>query len=128
MKKENSSILDRLNPTEPDEATYQQDGEYKAFGVSRHAVSMNCILRTGNQIGIAWSLYSDASYDPEHGIVVEFSHKTVALKGLNLLALYQFMLGNRVTFIAEADRATARLMPQDVPVIVEILIVQQADA
>ena len=71
MKTEPKSILDRFNQSESEEAVYQQDGDYKAFGVSRHAVSLNCISRTGKQFGISWSLYSDARFDGSVPIIVE---------------------------------------------------------
>ena len=109
---ESPSILDRFN-NEPEEAVYYADGDYKAFGVSRHAVSLNCISKDGNQTGISWSLYCDARFDPSIGIEVEFTHKLVSIRGQRLLPLYQYILGNRVTFIAEADRATVKLESQE---------------
>jgi hypothetical protein len=124
MKTESPSILDRFNQSESEDAVYQQDGDYKAFGVSRHAVSLNCISRTGKQCGVSWSLYSDVTYVPEEGVVVEFSHKVVTIKGEHLLSLYQFILGNRVTFVAEADRATAKLNSQNDEPVVSMLIVE----
>jgi hypothetical protein len=110
MKSESTSILDRFNQNE---AVYQSDGDYKAFGISRQAVSLNCISRDGNQVGISWSLYSDARYDPAEGVVIEFSHKVVKIQGHNLLSLYQYVLGNRVTFVAEADRPTEKMSSLD---------------
>lgn len=124
MKSEPTSILERFNNSDPDEAVYQADGDYKAFGISRQAVSLNCITRDGNQIGISWSLYSDARYDPAEGIAIEFSHKVVKIQGNNLLQLYQYVLGNRVTFVAEADRATEKLGSQEDEAIVAKLIVE----
>ncbi len=123
MKSESTSILDRLQGGESEEAVYQSDGDYRAFGVSKHAVSLNCISRGGNQLGISWSLYSDARYDPTEGIVIEFSHKVVMIQGKHLLSLYQYILGNRVTFIAEADRATEKLISQDDEPVVSKLVV-----
>ena len=125
MKKEPTSILERFNQSESEEAVYQQDGDYKAFGVSRHAVSLNCISRTGKQFGIAWSLYSDARCDSEEGLVIEFSHKIVTSKGDHLFDLYQFILANRVTFVAEADRATAKLNSQDDEPVISMLSVEE---
>ncbi len=87
---EPTSILDRFNNSELEEVVYQSDGDYKAFGISRHAVSFNCIARDGSQVGISWSLYSDARYVPDKGIVIEFSHKVVSIEGSNLLTLYQY--------------------------------------
>lgn len=47
-------------------------------------------------------------------MVIEFSHKLVKVQGGgDLLSLYQYVLGNRVTFIAEADRATEKPDVQD---------------
>jgi hypothetical protein len=124
MKSEPTSILERFNNSVPDEAVYQADGDYKAFGISRQAVSLNCITRDGNQFGISWSLYSDARYDPAAGLVIEFSHKVVQIEGSNLLSLYQYVLGNRITFIAEADRATEKLGSHDHDAIVTKLVVE----
>ena len=122
---ESISILDRFNHSEPEEeAVYQSDGEYKAFGISRHAVSLNCIARKGNQTAISWALYSDARYDPATGIVVEFSHKVVTIQGEHLLPLYLYILGNRVTFVAEADKATEKLYSQNQDTVVSSLNVQ----
>ncbi len=121
---ESTSILERFSNSEPDETLYQSEGDYKAFGISRHAISLNCITRDGNQTGISWSLYSDARYDPAQGIVVEFSHKVVKIQGGQLLSLYQYILGNRVTFVAEADRATKKLNSQDQEPVVASLKVE----
>ncbi len=124
---ESSSILDRFQSNEPEETVYQSDGDYKAYSVSRHAVSLNCILRSGNQIGISWSLYSDARYDPSEGIVIEFSHKLVKIQGSYLLTLYQYILGNRITFIAEADHATEMLkLDEQEPVISKLIVEKRA--
>ena len=124
MKSESTSILERFNQSEPADAAYHPDGDYKAFGVSRHAVSLNLIQRDASQVGISWSLFSDASFDPAKGIVVEFSHKVVRIEGSRLLQLYQYILGNRVTFIAEADRATHKLCIQSEEPVVSKLLVQ----
>lgn len=105
---------------------YQPDGDYKAFGVSRHAVSLNCIQRNGSQTGISWSLYCDARYDPSIGIEIEFTHKLVKVKGQHLLQLYHYILGNRATFIAEADRATKKLeASKEYPVITELTVAER---
>ena len=124
---ESTSILDRLSSSELEDAAYQPGDDYKAFGISRHAVSLNCITRDGNQTGISWSLYSDARYDPAQGIMVEFSHKLVTIEGTHLLPLYQYILGNRVTFIAEADQATEKLSLQDQDAVVSRLIVEDRE-
>lgn len=124
---ESKSILDRFQNTEPEETVYQSDGDYKAFGISRHAVSLNCVARDGKQIGISWSLYSDARFDPSGGIAIEFSHKLVKIQGKGLISLYQYILGNRVTFVAEADRATEKLYSQDQETLVSCLTVENRD-
>ena len=122
---ESTSILDRFNSeaNEKEDAKYQPDGEYKAFGVSRHAVSLNCVFKTGDQVAIAWSLYSDAKFDPSCGIELEFTHKIVKIKGQQLLALYHYLIGNRATFVAEADQPTAKLGANEQKCVVSELII-----
>ena len=109
---ETTSILNRFN-SESEEADYHHGEDYKPFGASRHAVSVNLIQCNGNQIGIAWSLFCSALYDPSVGIEIEFTHKRVSIKGCDLLKLYHSILGNRTTFIAEADRATTKLFASE---------------
>ena len=122
MNQEPKSILDRIGSENSDDE-YQFGDEYQPFGVSRHAVSLNCITKDGNQVGIAWSLFCDARFDPSKGIEVEFTHKILKLQGSHLLKLYHFILANRVTFIAEADRATASLrIEEGEPVVAGIAI------
>ncbi len=106
---ESKSILERIGG-ENEVDGYHYEDDYKAFGVSRHAVSLNCLSRSGVQVGIAWSLYCDSEFNPSKGITIEFTHKIVVIEGWMLLRLYHFILANRVTFIAEADQATAMLL------------------
>ena len=57
--------------------------------------------------------------------MIEFSHKIVTIKGDHLFDLYQFILGNRVTFVAEADRATAKLNSQDDEPVISMLSIEE---
>lgn len=117
-----SSILNRFQ-TESVENSYHHDGDYKPFGVSRQAVSLNCVFKNGHQQGIAWGLYTDAQFNPREGIIVEFTHKKLTIEGHFLAPLYHYVMGNGVTFVAEADQATTRLLvSQQKPVISKLLI------
>ena len=81
------------------------------------------------KIGISWSLYCDARYNPTSGIEIEFTHKRVFIRGQDLLQLYHSILGNRVTYIAEADRPTAKLhIVENECVVTELIVDNQKDA
>ncbi|MEL7499556.1 MAG: hypothetical protein AAFN77_18275 [Planctomycetota bacterium] len=103
------SILNRLQ-SESVENSYHHEGDYKPFGVSRQAVSLNCIFKNGNQQGIAWGLYTNAQFNPREGITFEFTHMKLTIQGHFLASLYHYVMGNGVTFVAEADQATTRLI------------------
>jgi hypothetical protein len=114
-----ANILDRYSPRaaearrQPDEPNALDD--LGAFGVLRGGQDRSIMLelrtKDGNSIAFNYSYLVQASYDPSHGITLQFGGKRVSLGGSNLNAeirtnvrLFEALLRHRVPWVREADR------------------------
>lgn len=127
---ESSGVLERLGlkPEASDQEieNYQDDAPYQAFGLHRQSWGgpplLNFVLKTGQQRGLPYSQIVDSSLEPGDVIRLEFYGKRVTIRGRRLSEAYAKLLSFRVVYFAEADHATARLVPENEPVITEIRI------
>lgn len=67
------------------------------------------------------------TFNSSLGITIEFSDHVVLVRGRGLASSYEKLVMQRVVFIAEADRSTAALIPEDEPVVTELLIEQKRE-
>jgi hypothetical protein len=114
------NILDRYAPRvvesakkQPDEAGAIDDlGAFSILrGVQDRSIMLELRLKDGNSVAFNYSYLVQASFDPSHGITLQFGGKNVILSGSNLnaeirpnLRLYQALLRHRVPWVREADR------------------------
>lgn len=114
------NVLDRYSPRvtetakkQPDEAGAMDD--LGAFGMLRgvqdRSLMLELRLASGNSLAFNYSYLVQASFDPSHGITLQFGGKKLSIVGSNLNAeirpnvrLYQAILRHRVAWVREADR------------------------
>ena len=124
--------VNRLADTIDDELDVYADNEdYRAFGYSRKPVSsdpmINFIDSTGNQTAFAYGHLYQTRFDPSDGITIEFTEHLVSIRGRRLGEAFAKLVSQRVVFVAEADRPTAVLIPDNEPVVTTLLISQKRE-
>ncbi|GAB5515196.1 hypothetical protein [Rhodopirellula baltica] len=129
------NILSRVNRSkdtiDDDLDVYADSDDYRAFGYSRKPVSsdpmINFIDSTGTQTAFAYGHLYQTKYDPSEGIVIEFTEHVVSIRGRRLGEAFAKLVSQRVVFVAEADRPTAVLVPDDLPVVTRLEIADKKE-
>lgn len=130
MDRPNLTLLERFGMArdghlDAEQDEYTPDGEYRAFGVLRQnigaAATIDFISRQGNHQSFAYTHLYQTTFDPSNAIELYFTEHTVAIRGHRLHELYRRLLTHRVTFVCEADSASAQLQ-RDQPVVVACVI------
>ncbi|EMB15079.1 hypothetical protein [Rhodopirellula europaea] len=132
---QSASLLDRFGlsngPQLPEVDSYVEQSKYLAFGISRKAWGgepmINFISCRGDHHAISYSHLYGVKFNPSLGITIEFSDHVVLVRGRGLASSYEKLVMQRVVFIVEADRSTAALIPDDEPVVTELLIEQKRE-
>lgn len=122
-----ANILDRYAPRAAEVAKKQPDepgalDDLGAFGILRgvqdRSLMLELRLANGNSLAFNYSYLVQASFDPSHGIMLQFGGKKVTISGSNLnteirpnVRLYEAMLRHRVPWVREADRHDLRAAP-----------------
>ena len=101
-------------PTVDDEHdVYQEDGTYRAFGITRKAWGgepmIDFITRDGNHQTLSYSHLYRMTFDPSKSITIEFTNHRVTIEGMQVHDLHRYLSVHRVLFVCEADDATRRL-------------------
>ena len=127
---DDTSYLHMLRQQNGVEAASEPDDDV-GFGWLRsprdRAVMLELRRRSGNITGLGYSWLERAEFDPSLGITLYFLGKTVKIIGSNLNAevranvrLFAGILRHRVTWIQEADQATAMRAGKEVTVVERI--------
>lgn len=127
---ESSGVLERLGlkpeASEQEIENYQDDAPYQAFGLHRQPWGgpplLNFVLKTGLQRSLPYSQLVESDFHPADIITLRFFEKQVTIRGRGLVEAYQKLLAFRVVYFAEADHATALLVPEEQPVVTSITI------
>jgi len=114
------NILDRYAPRATESQRKKEDetgalDDLGAFGILRgvqdRSLMLELRLANGNSVAFNYSYLVQASFDPSHGIALQFGGKKVLLAGSNLnteirpnVRLYEAILRHRVPWVREADR------------------------
>lgn len=129
------SLVDQLDRkadfSEAEVDVYRESDDYRAFGFNRKSVNsdpmINLVDSRGVQEALAYGHLYRLRFDPSEGITLEFTEHVVTIRGRGLREGYQRLAMQRVVFIAEADRATAVLVPEKEPVITSLIIMHKRE-
>lgn len=82
-------------------------------GIESRALMLDLQKRSGARLAIAYAWIAQILFDPSGGIVIDIGGRKISIVGRNLLArtdartnLYEGILGHRVAWVRESDKAT----------------------
>lgn len=127
---ESTGVLERLGlkpgGNDQEDECYRTTDPYRAFGVSRQTWAgpplLNFVLKTGLQRSLPYSQLVESEFHPADILTLRFFEKQVTIRGRGLAEAYRKLLLFRVVYFAEADHASALLVPEEDPVVTAILI------
>lgn len=68
---------------------------------SARAIMFELRTKDGKRQAFPYTYLTEATYEPEKGILVCVSETSILIKGRGLLEIYRHILSNRVTYIQE---------------------------
>jgi hypothetical protein len=95
--------------------------EYSAFGLEEYfgevLPTLSFRLKDGRQFAKPYHRLDEVSFDPSHGVGLEYPDVAITLRGRNLAPLYVLICAYKVRWVQEAGRALTLLVPESETVV-----------
>ncbi len=86
-------------------------------------VSLRLTFQKGQRRALPYFMLQDLFFDPDSGLLVEFVHCRIEIRGRNLALLFDRLADHKVRHIQEMDELAAERFPEGETVVTRIAVV-----
>jgi hypothetical protein len=86
-------------------------------------VSLRLGFQSGKQRALPYHMLQDLHFDPDSGVVLEFVHCRVEIRGRNLAPLFDGLADHKIRHIREIEALAAERFPEGDTVVTKIAVI-----